>query len=100
MDSAYRYGGDEYTVILPATSGKKASTAANRIRKAVKSEKFRPNPDAIPVEITISAGITQYLNNEELTTFIQRADQAMYLSKKQGRDRVTTLMVNAPSNEN
>ena len=97
MDSAYRYGGDEYTIILPATSGKEAATAAERINNAIKSEKFYPNPDLKPLTITISAGVTQYFNNEELTTFIHRTDQAMYLSKKQGRDKVTTLTVDNPS---
>lgn len=97
MDSAYRYGGDEYTIILPATSGKEAATAAERINNTIKSEKFYPNLNVKPITITISAGITQYFNNEELTTFIQRTDQAMYLSKKQGRNKVTTLMADTPS---
>jgi len=95
MDSAYRYGGDEYTVILPATSGEEATNAAKRIHHTIAIEKFCPNPDIKPISLTISAGVTQYFNNEELTTFIQRADQAMYLSKKYGRNRVTTLMADS-----
>ena len=95
MDSAYRYGGDEYTVILPATSGEEATTAAKRISHAIEAEKFCPESNIKPISITISAGITQYLKNEDLTTFIQRADQAMYLSKKCGRNRVTKLIANS-----
>ncbi len=98
MDSAYRYGGDEYTVILPATSGEEATNAAKRIHHTIAIEKFCPNPDIKPISLTISAGVTQYFNNEELTTFIQRADQAMYLSKKCGRNRVTTLMAGSTTN--
>jgi PleD family two-component response regulator len=41
--------------------------------------------------ITVSIGATQYAENEELSTFIQRADKAMYLSKQKGRNLVTAL---------
>ena len=40
MDSAYRYGGEEFTVILPETEGKEAQTVAQRIRIAVKAEEY------------------------------------------------------------
>jgi diguanylate cyclase (GGDEF)-like protein len=91
-DSAYRYGGEEFTVILPETGGEKAKTVAQRIRKALEAEKFRPSPDK-EVKITISIGVTQYFPKEELSTFIQRADRAMYLSKQNGRNKVSTMFV-------
>jgi len=90
MDSAYRYGGEEFTVILPETGGKKAKTAAERIRKAVETENFLPEPDK-PHHITISIGVTEYSRPEELTDLIQRADKAMYLSKLAGRNKISSL---------
>jgi diguanylate cyclase (GGDEF)-like protein len=91
-DSAYRYGGEEFTVILPETGGEKAKTVAQRIRKTLESEKFKPRPDKT-VKITISIGVTQYYPQEELSTFIQRADRAMYLSKQNGRNKVSAMFL-------
>jgi diguanylate cyclase (GGDEF)-like protein len=90
MDSAYRYGGEEFTVILPETSCEEALLVAERIRKVVHSEVFLPEA-GMKISITISVGATQYVENEELSAFIQRADKAMYLSKQKGRNRVTAL---------
>lgn len=90
MDSAYRYGGEEFTVILPETGGEEARTAAERIRKAVEAENFYPESDQ-PQQTTISIGVTEYSMPEELADFIQRADKAMYLSKLAGRNKVSSL---------
>jgi diguanylate cyclase (GGDEF)-like protein len=95
MDSAYRYGGEEFTVILPETVGREAETVAHRIRSAVQSDAFAVG-DGDSVTITISVGVTEYAAPEEIAAFIQRADQAMYISKDNGRNRVSTLY--APDN--
>ncbi len=89
-DSAYRYGGEEFTVILPETAGAEARTVAQRIRSALEAERFSPE-NGKEVQITISIGVTQYHYKEELSTFIQRADKAMYLSKQNGRNKVSML---------
>jgi diguanylate cyclase (GGDEF)-like protein len=94
-DSAYRYGGEEFTVILPETNGDEAKTVAQRIRSSLESEKFTPIPDK-NAKITISIGVTQYFPKEELSAFIRRADKAMYLSKKNGRNRVSVLLAEPP----
>jgi len=99
MDSAYRYGGEEFTVILPETKGEEAKNVANRIKRAVELERFLPEPDKV-VTITISIGLTEYFMNEQLSTVIKRADQAMYNSKAQGRNRISSLFVEPPSNKN
>ena len=90
LDTAYRYGGEEFTVILPETSGEEAVLVAERIRKTVQAEKFTPQSDE-ELGITISIGTAQYAAEEQLSTFIQRADKAMYISKQKGRNRVTSL---------
>jgi diguanylate cyclase (GGDEF)-like protein len=63
---------------------------AQRIRAALESERFYPQ-DGQAVQITISIGVTEYYPKEELSTFIQRADKAMYLSKQNGRNKVSAL---------
>lgn len=90
VDSAYRYGGEEFTVILPETVGEEAETVGHRIRTAVKAEPFTPK-GADPRIVTISIGVTQYAPNEDIASFIQRADKAMYMSKQAGRNRVSVL---------
>jgi diguanylate cyclase (GGDEF)-like protein len=89
-DSAYRYGGEEFTVILPETAGEEARTVAQRIRAALEAEPFSPEGGE-EVTVTISIGLTEYHAKEELSTFIQRADQAMYRSKRSGRNKVSML---------
>ena len=91
LDSAYRYGGEEFTVILPETSCKEAQNVAQRIKSALKAEKFIPKQEK-EAKITISIGVTEYYPGEQLSEFIQRADKAMYLSKEKGRNKVTTLI--------
>ena len=91
LDTAYRYGGEEFTVILPETTCEEGLTVAERIRNAVKEFTYQPE-DELEVTITISIGATEYSHKEELSSFIQRADKAMYLSKQGGRDRVTALI--------
>jgi two-component system cell cycle response regulator len=89
-DSAYRYGGEEFTVILPETTGEEAKTVAQRIRATLENENFIPEPNK-KATITISIGVTQCYPKEELSAFIRRADKAMYLSKQNGRNRVSVL---------
>ena len=90
IDSAYRYGGEEFTIILPETGGEEAGTVAYRIKDAVEAEKLFPEPGKA-VSITVSIGVTQYHPKEKVQAFIQRADKAMYLSKDKGRNMVSAL---------
>jgi len=90
MDSAFRYGGEEFTVILPETRAQEANNVAHRIRAAMEFEKFFPEPEK-SVTVTISIGVTEYHNKESLSEFIKRADQAMYLSKEKGRNAISSL---------
>jgi diguanylate cyclase (GGDEF)-like protein len=94
-DSAYRYGGEEFTVILPETNGEEAKTVAQRIRSSLEAEKYTPEQGKV-ARITISIGVTQCYPKEELSTFIRRADKAMYLSKQNGRNRVSVLLAEPP----
>ncbi|MEJ2285477.1 MAG: diguanylate cyclase [Desulfobacterales bacterium] len=94
-DTAYRYGGEEFTVILPETGGEEAGLVAQRIRAALENERFAPI-NGKEVKITISIGVTEYQPKEELSSFIQRADRAMYRSKQKGRNLVSALYADTP----
>lgn len=94
MDTAYRYGGEEFTIILPGTHGEEAKTVAERLRAAVAAEDFTDGR-ITDLEITISIGVTQYRQKEEIASFVQRADQAMYRSKQAGRNRVSCIFDNS-----
>jgi diguanylate cyclase (GGDEF)-like protein len=80
-----RYGGDEFIVLLPHTATNGAFEVAERIRKSVAA-----TPLAIQgqqVETTISAGIASFPEHgDELAVVMNRADQALYNSKKRGRN--------------
>lgn len=86
-DSAYRYGGEEFTIILPMTTSEDGAVTAERIRAEFKKENFSPNPGK-DVNLTVSIGLAQYKAKEEMKAFVHRVDRLMYQGKKNGKDRV------------
>jgi diguanylate cyclase (GGDEF)-like protein len=82
-DTAYRYGGDEFIVVLPETRANEAGKVAERIRVLFPAACSYRVPDG-SIDTTLSAGIVEYHAGEELSEFVERADQAMYKAKKQG----------------
>ena len=86
-DTAYRYGDEEFTILLPMTQGKDSAVIAERIRMEFKKETFSPTPGTA-VHVTVSIGHAQYTPQEEMKVFVQRVDQLMYQAKKDGKDRV------------
>jgi diguanylate cyclase (GGDEF)-like protein len=96
MDSAYRYGGEEFTIILPETNGEDAKHVAERVSVAVSSQKFLPKAGE-EVKVTVSIGVAQYFQGENLNAFIKRTDMAMYASKQKGRDCITFSLPDTPT---
>ena len=84
VDTAFRYGGDEFVLILPETSLEQASSLVNRLRAAIREE--------FSGVVGISAGITQYVEGLGEKEFIDLADQLMYEAKRQGGDRAVCRM--------
>ncbi len=86
-DLAARIGGEEFVMLLPETPAKDAMTLATALRRAVR--KKVKDPEGRPV--TISLGVAAADAGESLAPekLLSRADQALYLSKREGRDRVT-----------
>lgn len=88
QDIAARYGGDEFILILPGSTLNQARTSAERLRKAVCEKLLLP--DDTPV--TISIGVAQWRPGDTLSTFITRADEALYCSKRSGRNQVSSAL--------
>ena len=86
-DSAYRYGGEEFTILLPMTTSAAGAVTAERIRTEFKKEHFSPAPGQ-DVHVTVSIGVAQCRTKEEMKTFVHRVDQLMYQGKRNGKDRV------------
>ncbi|HKD74887.1 MAG TPA: diguanylate cyclase, partial [Ktedonobacterales bacterium] len=89
-DFVARYGGEEFVVLLPATDHQEAGIIAERIRAAIANTPVAPtSPERIGVTITASVGYAVYpMDGNTLAEVVQRADQAMYVAKHQGRNRV------------
>ena len=85
-DSGYRYGGDEFTAVLPETRGKEATTVAERIREGFGAIDFSPAP-GVHGNGTVSIGVAEYKPDEGLQDFARRADMAMYQAKKGGGNK-------------
>jgi diguanylate cyclase (GGDEF)-like protein len=86
-DSAFRYGGEEFVVIMPETSGSSAHTVAERIRAGFKNHAFTTHNDATE-HLTLSLGVAEYLPGEDTHSFVNRADVNMYTAKKKGKDQI------------
>ena len=86
-DIVGRYGGEEFAIFLSGTDGKGAMELAQRLRKTIKKMPFYIKENEI--RITISLGVAEYNeNNPNLETLFARADQALYVAKHKGRNRV------------
>ena len=86
-DFAYRFGGEEFTALLPETKGDAATILAERIRYEFEQEKFQPIENEQPTK-TVSIGVAEYREGEDLTDYIKRVDQNMYVAKNQGKNQV------------
>lgn len=89
-DMTFRYGGEEFVVILSKTAAKGAAIIAERIRQFVERLNV-PCPKgsgSVNISATISVGISTLRRDQSLTELFDRADHALYQAKEQGRNRV------------
>ncbi|MFZ6016656.1 MAG: CBS domain-containing protein [Nitrospirota bacterium] len=95
IDMAFRYGGEEFVIVLPETGRKDAIIVAERIRNAVAQTVFYPftldgQPDI--VSTTVSIGVTEFHPDDDVKSFLKRVDIALYHAKRSGRNMVVHLM--------
>jgi diguanylate cyclase len=84
-DFLARFGGEEFVVLMPQTELNAAIGAANKLREAVEANQFHYQQKR--VLITISCGATQFKDDDTIDSAFQRADQALYKAKQNGRNR-------------
>jgi len=91
VDYTFRYGGDEFTIILTETSPQQAYEVAERIKQLL--------PQSLQdATLTLSIGLAEYSNSASLEDFINSADKAMYAAKKAGGNRIALAkMTKIPS---
>ncbi len=89
-DVLARYGGEEFVIVLPRTDTVGAVAVAERLRIAVAGLSLRKLAPAAPERVTISIGVASYpIHASTVAELIHSADEALYQSKSQGRNRVT-----------
>lgn len=89
-DSAYRFGGEEITVLLPGADRGEAAGLAERLRRSVESKKFQ-GAGAETLDVTISLGVAQLTEGmKEPVALVAAVDQALYRAKRGGRNQVRT----------
>lgn len=91
-DWAGRWGGDEFLLVLPGTNQREAVEVAERLRERVKQHGLKANQSG-PIELHLSLGVAsldEVKPDVPLRNLLATADQALYIAKQSGRDRVAT----------
>ena len=86
MDYLARYGGEEFVILMPDTPLEQGIEAMKRLQRKLTKTFFVAGTEK--TLITFSAGVAQVANGETGAKAINRADQAMYLAKRTGKNRV------------
>jgi two-component system cell cycle response regulator len=92
-DLVVRYGGEEFCVLLPATTLSAATALADRIRATCAAQQLT----AKAFKVTVSIGLTAYSGTIDATlaNLLARADEALYIAKDEGRNLVIALPLDA-----
>lgn len=85
-DMVFRYGGEEFVVLLPETGHTEAALVAERIRYCIESHIIAY--DMATLNLTVSLGISSTESEQDMDALVKRADRAMYKAKQLGRNRI------------
>jgi diguanylate cyclase (GGDEF)-like protein len=89
IDLLFRYGGEEFVVLLPGAEEEEAKRTAERLRLVVREHAFEAEGAPAPLKVTLSVGGAVYPDDARTPTGLFRhADAALYAAKEQGKDRV------------
>jgi diguanylate cyclase (GGDEF)-like protein/putative nucleotidyltransferase with HDIG domain len=90
-DVPARFGGEEFSILLPETPTVQALDIAERIRRAVAERRFEIETSSEPIHATVSIGVASYpMDGADANELIHQADLAVYRAKLQGRNRALT----------
>lgn len=85
-DGVYRWGGEEFIVIMPDTSAEQAAEAADRLRICIMDSVC--HFEDLDIKVTMSFGVTQLDPSKSIEDNIKDADEKLYKAKESGRNRV------------
>jgi len=89
-DLVFRYGGDEFVILIPNATLEAAMGVAEKIRKNIYEVDFKLfKTSEVTARVSVSMGVSEIKEGDDAVTFFARADQAMYKSKSSGRNRVS-----------
>ena len=89
VDMISRYGGEEFCIVLPETTKDLAVTVAERLRRSIEATRVKAFDEDI--SITVSVGVATYpVDGKNVETLIEKADTALYMAKRKGRNMVCT----------
>jgi diguanylate cyclase (GGDEF)-like protein/putative nucleotidyltransferase with HDIG domain len=95
-DVAARFGGEEFSILLPETPVEKALEIAERIRRAVAERSVDVSTSSEPIHVTVSIGVASFPSDgADQNALIHQADLAVYRAKLQGRNRVQAASAEA-----
>ena len=90
IDIVCRYGGEEFAILLPETDGEGAFVVAEKVREAVAGHAFKNGEGERTEQLTVSIGLSTYPGTaEDREALLRRADDALYVVKRSGRNRVS-----------
>ncbi|WP_085578056.1 MULTISPECIES: GGDEF domain-containing protein [unclassified Pseudomonas] len=87
VDMVFRYGGEEFLVLLSNTGREAAAMVGERLRQATQAQDYYASNQLI--ELTVSLGCSTLLPGESVDSLLRRADSALYVAKREGRNRLT-----------
>ncbi|KJZ66492.1 GGDEF domain-containing protein [Pseudomonas fluorescens] len=86
VDMVFRFGGEEFMILLSNTTREAAAMIGERLRLAVQTEEY--SADGHAIELTVSLGCSTLLPGESADSLLRRADSALYVAKREGRNRL------------
>jgi diguanylate cyclase (GGDEF)-like protein/PAS domain S-box-containing protein len=83
-DKLFRWGGDEFIILLPGTTLKDAYKVAEKVRSSIESNNFGMQCN----KVTVSFGVGEYKNGDTIDQYVSNVDKALFMAKSNGRNRV------------
>jgi diguanylate cyclase (GGDEF)-like protein len=89
-DSGYRYGGEEFIILMPSSNIEDSLIVVDRIRIIIEKINFESDSDE-PISVTVSGGLATLLPNDDSDSILRRVDKAMYKAKNSGKNCIITV---------